>query len=127
MFANRFSTQQVNAVRAIVTWTIRAIAIILLATGAYLSLKRLVLGLGNNFDLRLIFQTWQGIGEEQSMYRGIAMMMVGGTLAGLSRVLAAWIIAMPPTGCPRCGYAVTLPDGTAPTERCPECGLPLDA
>lgn len=126
MFVSRLSTQQVNAVRGIVTWTIRAAALILIATGAYLSLKRLALGVGNNFDLQLIFQTWQSTGEEQSMYRGIAMMLVGGVLAALSRRLAAWVVAMPPTGCPQCGYAVAPPQGAASPGRCPECGLPLE-
>lgn len=114
-----------NALRGRATWVIRSVAVLLIAVGAYLMLKRLALGLGTlNFDLAL--QTWEDIGEKQSFYRGIGMVVVGAALGVFSRRIAAWVIAMPPTGCPQCGYAVAPPTGQAPPSRCPECGLPLE-
>lgn len=123
--AKRILPERINALRGMATWCFRGVAVILVAVGAYLMLKRLALGLGTlNFDLAL--QTWEDIGEKQSFYRGIGMVVVGAALGVFARRLAALVIAMPPTGCPQCGYAVAPPTGQAPPSRCPECGLPLE-
>jgi len=60
------------------------------------------------------------------MYRGLAMVLVGVPLGWWLRKASAWVIAMPPTGCPQCGYAVAPPSSVAPPSRCPECGLRLE-
>lgn len=47
--------------------------------------------------------------------------VAGALLAGMSGTLARWVLPIPRTGCPRCGYRIV-----ALTEpRCPECGLSL--
>ncbi len=126
MFGEKITTQRINLVRGIVTWVIRGVALILVAIGAYLALKRLTFGVGV-WDFETALRMWEGIGEEQSFYRGVAMAVVGGVLGIFSRAIAAWVIAMPPTGCPQCGYAVSPPEGGAWPGKCPECGLPLDS
>lgn len=113
-----------NALRGRATWVIRSVAVLLIAVGTYLMLKRVALGVGT-MDFGLAFRTWERVGETQSFYRGIGMVVVGAALGVFSRRIAAWVIAMPPTGCPQCGYAVSPPTGAAPPVRCPECGLPL--
>ncbi len=120
----RFTPDRINALRGCAMWAIRAIAVILVAVGAYLMLKRLALGIGT-MDFGLAFRTWEDVGEMQSFYRGIGMVVVGAALGVFSRRIAAWVIAMPPSGCPQCGYAVAPPTGSAPPARCPECGLHL--
>lgn len=115
---------QINSLRAVTTWGLRLLALMLLVTGAYLMLKRLVFGIGV-WDFNSALQAWMGIGEDHSFYRGIAMMLVGGAVGAMSRRLAAWVVAMPPAGCPQCGYGVAPPSGSDPPDRCPECGLAL--
>ncbi len=126
MFSEKITTQRINVMRAIVTWVIRGVALILVALGVYLFLKRFIMGLGSGFDFKLVFQTWEGL-DRQPVYCGISMVLVGLPLGFWSKKIAAWVIAMPPTGCPQCGYAVAPPEGAAPPSRCPECGLPLDS
>jgi len=122
----RITPDRINALRGCAMWVIRSVSIILIAVGAYLMLKRLALGIGT-MDFGLAFRRWDDVEEMQSFYRGIGMVVVGAALGVLSRRIAAWVIAMPPTGCPQCGYAVAPPTGAAPPARCPECGLALDA
>ena len=122
--STRISPDRINALRAVVTWCCRGVAIILVAVGAYLMLKRLAFGAGV-LDFRTALQTSTEIGEEQSFYRGVAMILVGVAMGVFSRRIAAWVIAMPPTGCPQCGYAVAPPTGAAAPARCAECGLDL--
>lgn len=127
MFGEKISTQRINLVRGVVTWALRAVALTLVATGVYLFLKRFIMGLGSGLDFKLIFQTWESL-DHQPVYGGIAMALVGLPLGFWSKKIAAWVIAMPPTGCPQCGYAVSPPEGGAwPPGKCPECGLPLDS
>lgn len=110
--------RSITAARAAVTWAARAAAAVLLAWGGYLFLKKLFFALGQGpggFDH--MFRVYTEIGEGHSTYRGMAAIMIGAALAVLSRRLARWIIAMPETGCPTCGYAGSSSD------TCPECGL----
>lgn len=125
MLSKTITTQQINAVRGIVTWAVRGVALTLVATGGYLALKRVLFGIGV-WDFELAFRVWEDIGEKQSFYRGVGMVLVGLPLGLWSRRIAGWVVALPPTGCPQCGYAVAPPSGSAAPSRCPECGLPLD-
>jgi hypothetical protein len=107
---------RINTCRGIATWAIRATSLILLAIGAYLVLKRVALALVTR-EPQTAFMVWEGTGEEQSFYRGLAMLAVGAALGITSRPLARWALSALPEGCPRCGYEkVDQP-------RCPECGL----
>ena len=124
--SNQITPERINSLRAVVTWCGRGVAVILVAVGTYLMLKRLAFGAGV-LDFRTALQTWMEIGEGQSFYRGVAMVLTGTAMGLLSRRIAAWVIAMPPTGCPQCGYDVAPPTGAAPPSRCPECGLNLGA
>ncbi len=115
--------RRVNSVRTVVVWCLRGVAVVLLAEGAYLFLKKLFFAIGMitshnpTYGFFHMFRRMEGIGEGQSTYRGLAMLVVGGALAFGAKRIARWMIAMPVTGCPRCGY-----DG-AVNSICPECGL----
>lgn len=122
---DKVTPNRINTVRGWVTWVARGVAAILVVVGMYLMLKRLLFGLGM-MDFSFPFRVFEGVGEEQSFYRGLAMVLVGLPLGLWSRRVAAWVIAMPPTGCPQCGYAVAPPDGGVWPGRCPECGLRLE-
>jgi len=91
----------------------------MLAVGAYLVIKKVSFGVGAG-DADLIFRIWEGIGETHSLYRGIALLLVGSALAVASRRVAAWVVVVPERGCPGCGYAGASRERHA----CPECGLP---
>lgn len=107
----------VNAARTLVAWMSRLCAVLLLATGAYLFLKKLFFALGyGDGGMDHMFRVMEGIGEQHSTYRGLAMIAVGAALALGSRRIARWAVSPPEQGCPRCGYAGAV------TETCPECG-----
>lgn len=110
------SPHQVNTCRGLLTWAIRTASVFLLATGAYLILKRFILALVT-LDFQAAFLTWEGIGEGQSFYRGAAMIAVAAALGACSRAIARWAFPPMPEGCPGCGYERVEQD------RCPECGL----
>lgn len=110
---------EINMLRGVVVWVLRALATVLLAIGLYLVLKRVLFGLATG-QLELIYNVWEGIGEGNSFYRGLAALMVGLAIAIGSERVSKWIIAVPPESCPRCGYEQPRPAGTAV---CPECGL----
>src|SRR5690348_9915477 len=107
---------RINDCRGIVTWAIRAVSLILLATGAYLVLKRFMLAVVAR-DPQTAFLAWDEIGEGQSFFRGLAMLAVGASLGAAARPLARWVLPVPSGGCPRCGYE------KVDQSRCPECGL----
>jgi hypothetical protein len=101
----------VERARAMATWGIRAVALIMLASGAYFALNRIVFALFVA-DFQAAFRTWTEVGEGHSASRGVAL------LAALSRRIARWVIALPQAGCPGCGYPRADAAGV-----CPECGL----
>ncbi len=107
------------AVRVRVLWATRVIALVLGSVGAYLALKRLLFAAFSGMGTEM-FTTWDGIGEEHSFYRGLAMMLVAGVLAACSTILARWAVPAIAYLCPGCGYE---PPRTADPHRCPECGL----
>mgnify|MGYP005842603273 CR=1 FL=1 len=109
--------ERINAVRALCTLVVRAAAAWCLAFGAYLFLKKILLALGIG-DLSHAFRVYTDDGDMNSAYRGIALMIVGVALAVLSRRIGGWIVPVPATGCPRCGYPTPDAEG-----RCPECGM----
>jgi hypothetical protein len=111
------SPSHVNRCRGWVLWALRIIAVSLVAVGVYLCLKRIFLAVGTG-SWSMATQVWEGAGETASFYRGTAMLVVGGAMAGLSRRVSRWIIAMPPDGCPRCGHP-----RSPGALRCQECGL----
>ncbi|MBK7404185.1 MAG: hypothetical protein IPJ41_06020 [Phycisphaerales bacterium] len=107
----------VNSWRALAVWAIRAAALSLLATGAYLFLKKLFFAIGfGPGGFEHMFRVFTEVGEQQSTYRGLSMLAVGSALALGAKHIARWIIALPDEGCPRCGYAGPVND------TCPECG-----
>jgi hypothetical protein len=107
----------VNTCRGIGLWAVRAAAVFLLATGVYLVLKRVALAVISGERTTAFFAWGDPIGESQSFYRGIAMILIGAALGLASPMIARWVFAAPPTTCPRCGYERVEQD------RCPECGL----
>ncbi|MHC4992226.1 MAG: hypothetical protein ACYTGC_14735 [Planctomycetota bacterium] len=114
------NADRVNQVRAYVRWGLRAIAVMLLLFGSYLVLKRIGFGLGSR-NFATVTSIWtDDLGEGSSLYRGMAMVIVGSVLAAASGWISRWIVTVPFDGCPRCGQD-RAPIGE--TERCPECGL----
>ncbi len=110
--------ERINAVRAIVTLVVRVAAVWCLGFGAYLFLKKVLFAVGIG-DPSHAFRVFMEDGDMQSTYRGLALMAVGVVLGLLSRRIGTWIVTVPATGCPRCGYPTPDSEG-----RCPECGLP---
>ncbi|HRQ71830.1 MAG TPA: hypothetical protein PLU35_02250 [Phycisphaerales bacterium] len=106
--------ERINALRAIGTLVVRTAAVWCLVFGAYLFLKKVLLAVASH-----AFRMFMADGDMQSTYRGLALMAVGVLLGLLSRRIGAWIVPVPATGCPRCGYPTPDAEG-----RCPECGLP---
>lgn len=128
-------TNSINAWRALVVWVCRAAALILITLGTYLFLKRILWGVLNG-DPFMPFDTWDEVAESNSTFRGIAMIAVGIPLALLSRWIARWVVIVPSSACPGCGYdthagskphhpdpaRAEIPSPAGP-KRCPECGL----
>ncbi|MCL4741060.1 MAG: hypothetical protein KJZ54_02550 [Phycisphaerales bacterium] len=110
--------ERINAMRALCTLAARAAAVWCVAFGAYLFLKKILFAVGVG-DPSHAFRVFMEDGDMQSTYRGLAMIAVGVALAVLSRRIALWVVPVPATGCPRCGYPTPDAEG-----RCPECGLP---
>jgi hypothetical protein len=115
----RPTPQQVLAARTYAVWALRSIGAALLCLGGYLVLKRVLFGIGLG-DMSIVTRTYVGVGEDSSLYRGLALLVVGGLIAGLSTPIARWIVIVRPEGCPGCGYAAA-----ADANQCPECGLKL--
>lgn len=110
----RIRPGQVNTVRGVTLWVIRAIAAFFVLYGVYLILARFVFAFFGSGGLMVHMR----IGEDHGIVRGVPMLLVGIVLVLTSKKLVRWIIAVPEEGCPRCGYAGTTSGG-----RCPECGL----
>lgn len=114
----RLTAEAVNTARTLAVWLLRSVAVALIAVGSYLMLKRLAFGAGIG-DFSTALKTFMEIGEGQSFYRGIAMVIVGAALGLASRRIGVWAFPTPLTGCPACGYEQAPPAGGC----CPECGL----
>ena len=119
----RLTPTHINTARTLVVWCIRSVAVVLLVVGGYLFLKKFFFAIGLSYGrdptygFVRMFQHYSADGDGQSTYRGLAMLAVGLVLVFGTKRIARWIIAMPATGCPRCGY------GGAVNDTCPECGL----
>ncbi len=113
-----WSSSRVLRVRAIALWTVRAVAVVLVCYGVYLILARLVFAfvVSPNPGFSNV-QMWMGTAEDHGWVRGWPMVGVGLTLALLSRRLTRWMIGVPDSGCPCCGYSDRAP------RVCSECGL----
>ncbi|CAG0969768.1 hypothetical protein PHYC_01178 [Phycisphaerales bacterium] len=112
--------RDVHAIRTGALWLVRAIGLSLLGLGAYFTLNRILFSLGSGMGFTQMLQTWNGVGEDHSLYRGLAMLVIGGALAGFSAALARWVVPMVAYSCPGCGYE---PAKVNEHGRCPECGL----
>lgn len=112
----RIAPSQVNTVRGVSLWVLRAFGAFLVGYGAFLVLGRLVYAfvIGGNGALR----AHMSVGSDHGLVRGIPMLFLGVGLMLAGRKIARWVIAMPEQGCPRCRYLGTTSGGT-----CPECGL----
>lgn len=128
---------RLNLVRAFVTWTLRAVALLMVVIGSALCLNRLLFGIlvgaGGSF-YESTFVVWMESRTTHPIYRGIPLVILGVALAFLSRRLSRWIITVPDDVCPRCGYSRPIADppsindstpatSTHRSTRCPECGL----
>jgi hypothetical protein len=111
--------RDVNTCRALANWALRLVSLVVVARGAFLVLKMVLAGLGflnAEYTYKILF----GSIEDQSFYRGLAMIGTGVALGLTSDRLVRWAMPVPPQTCPRCGYASG--QGAIPA-RCPECGL----
>ena len=118
---SRLTASSITRARAMTVWAIRAVALGLLAAGSYLTLKRIVFAVFADFDAA--FRVWTDVGEGHGASRGVAMLLLGAALALASSRLARWVIVIPPTGCPGCGYSL---EGAGDSAVCPECGMKQD-
>jgi hypothetical protein len=109
--------QDVNTIRGVTTWALRLASLVLVAYGAFLVLQRVAFAVGIA-NAETAFRTWEGTGEGHSLYRGLAMLIVGAALGAASSRLSRWAIPVLPLGCPACGYE----SDASPAARCPECG-----
>lgn len=112
--------QQAFGVRMVVLWTLRAAGVVLAAVGLFLVVKRVSFAVMSGMGFMSMLSTWDGTGEDHSLYRGLALIAVGVVLALLSVALARWIVPAWRSECPSCGYE---PAKTHDPSRCPECGL----
>ena len=110
---------RVSDLRLCVIWAIRGVATLLLTAGAYLCLKRVVMGFLNG-RIAYAYAIWVETGESNSFYRGCAMLLVGAMLAVLALPIARWIVTPRRGECPGCGYAGAE---DSPSGQCSECGL----
>ncbi len=115
----RLTPTHINTTRTLVVWCIRSVAVVLLVVGGYRLLWVLSMALFNGaHGFSLLIRIYSPTDSLSLFtYRGLAMLAVGLVLAFGARRIARWVITMPATGCPRCGY-----DG-AVNDICPECGL----
>jgi hypothetical protein len=100
----KMTTGTIHGVRAVVLWVVRLIGAVMVAWGAYLMTRWMLYGLLWNLP-----DVWSGVQE------GLPRIAIGGVLCVGGRWLARWMVPVPETGCPACGYE-TLPGV------CPECG-----
>lgn len=115
-----------HTARMLILGVLRLSAVVLICWGLIQVGGRLTFGLIAPGAFSDAWRTWQGIGEEHGMFRGLPMLIVGTALAGLSRPIAWWVICAPERGCPRCGHDTsgTGASGTGGA-RCSECGYQL--
>ncbi len=116
----RIRAEDVNTVRAVVTWVLRAIAAAALAIGVYLPLKALLLGLSVG-NMEMAYSVYDNVGENHPLSRGLVLITLGAALGLFSSKIARWMIPVPGRGCPGCGYA-----GPGRNGLCPECGLRIE-
>jgi hypothetical protein len=118
----RFTAAHIIAIRAVATWTLRVLSVLLLGYGAFLALTRLFFGFATGQASNLTAYYDSGTHEIGALFSGLAMLIVGGVLGGFAKPIAAWAIAVPADACPKCGYPRAAAD-----LRCPECGLDLSS
>ena len=110
---------RINLYRARVQWWARGIAAVVICFGTYLVIKRTLFA--SFAGWRLILNTWgDDLGESNSFFKGIGMIVVGTVLLFLAKPIARVVVSVPDTGCPQCGQPI---DRSAKPERCTECGL----
>jgi hypothetical protein len=112
----RIEPETVHSVRAVTTWALRLLGVLIVAWGLYLALQRVIFGF-NTGELSSAWIIYDGIGDSHRVSRGIAAACIGGVIAATADIISAWAIVAPRRGCPRCGYA----GGEGGV--CPECGL----
>ncbi len=113
----RMSADHIHNLRSVVTAAARIAGASILLIGSYLLLKRVFFAVITGQGTAML-ETWTGIGEEHSFYRGMAMILIGAVMLALSRRVSRWIVPVPDEGCPCCRYAP--PEGVS--DRCAECG-----
>lgn len=113
--------QRIHDLRAVITFVIRLVAGAMLAWGTVLLVRRLAFAAGSGSP-QVVFRTWSGdLGESNSFYHALGLMVAGVLLSLLSGRLARWMLPAPTHGCAACGHAFGDDDEVT---RCPECGRP---
>lgn len=92
---------------------------IMIVIGALMAVYRVLYTMKGGTPLRSMVLGWQDWNTMWlSFPETVALAGAGLLLALASPRLARWIITIPETGCPACGYA--RPEHAEP--KCPECG-----
>jgi len=97
---------------------VRAIAAGVLALGAILVVKRLAFAAMQG-GLRAAYEAYMGVGEWHEASLAVGLLAVGAAAAWGSRSIATWLVPVPASACPACGYEGLK----SRMDRCPECGL----
>lgn len=122
----QMTSNTVHAARAVTLWSLRAVALWLIAWGLFQIGTRLNFAITATvgqpgFDFLDAARAYTGIGEAHGWFRGLPTLALGIALAFCSARLAVWIIRPPQTGCVSCGHPLAVTDeGSRAT--CTECG-----
>ena len=107
--------ERIHDARAVALWAIRSIGLALTGWGVFMVSARLLYGTLGTGQPRTAWTVWMDVGQTHGVFRGLPLIAIGLALAFFARGLARWIVAVPGSGCPGCGYERTTGD-------CPECG-----
>jgi len=107
----------VHTARAIVQWFLRVCSVVLVVWVIVLIGNRVLFGVLGSGYLSAAWKVWMNTGEQQGIFLGLPMLLVGAGLGFFSSGLARWMVRPPARGCARCGYETLDDQG-----RCSECG-----
>ena len=95
--------RQVNEARALATWMLRLVGLLLMLYGLVRFTTSLAYLLGDGFLFESMSQ-WDDTGSPAGVFVGPAVLAIGFGFSFWARSFARWVISVPETSCLRCGY-----------------------